>query len=258
MTSEQAVDAQLAFGKECQPAFTKLGQELMAVVAEVQDRALKESDNLTAVSNGVSRTTVAAVVGGFLLVAAIGFFAVRSWIVTPLGGIARVMQVLANGELGVDVTGADRKDEVGAMAKAVQVFKDNALKARELAADAENTRRMAEDERQRTAETERRRAAEMDEATGSLGEGLSHLAKGDLTYQLTRPFAAEFEGLRENFNAAVNQLHDTLISVARSSSTIDGGSRELSVSAGELSQRTERQAASLEETRPRWTRLPPM
>jgi methyl-accepting chemotaxis protein len=134
------------------------------------------------------------------------------------------------------------------MAKAVEVFKDNELKARRLEADAAQVRNQSEAERQRTAEIDRRRAAEMAEATSGLAEGLKHMANGDLSYQLKTPFSAEFESLRADFNIAVNQLSKTLLSVADVTATIDNGSRELSSSASDLSQRTETQAASLEET----------
>ncbi len=66
--------------------------------------------------------------------------------------------------------------------------------------------------------------------------------------RLKTPFSAEFESLRADFNIAVNQLSKTLLSVADVTATIDNGSRELSSSASDLSQRTETQAASLEET----------
>src|SRR5690606_1669900 len=67
----------------------------------------------------------------------------------PLGNIAKCMDQLAGGDLAVEIEGQQRKDEVGAMAKAVQVFKDNAvaLKASEEAAEAQ--RRAAEEERAR-------------------------------------------------------------------------------------------------------------
>ncbi len=54
--------------------------------------------------------------------------------------------------------------------------------------------------------------------------------------------------MRENFNAALNQLQSALASVVQATELIDSGSREISHSADDLSKRTEQQAASLEET----------
>lgn len=53
---------------------------------------------------------------------------------------------------------------------------------------------------------------------------------------------------RADFNRAVDQLRDTLTTVAETTQSIDSGSREISQSADDLSKRTEQQAASLEET----------
>jgi methyl-accepting chemotaxis protein len=74
------------------------------------------------------------------------------------------------------------------------------------------------------------------------------LASGDLSFQLNQAFAQDFEGLRTDFNSAIEQLRQTLATVAQATHAIDGGSREISASAEDLSKRTEQQAASLEET----------
>ena len=49
-----------------------------------------------------------------------------SGVVRPLGTITGTMQRLVKGERGVAVPGTERKDEIGSMARAVQVFKENA------------------------------------------------------------------------------------------------------------------------------------
>ena len=167
------------------------------------------------------------------------------------GAISRLtgtMQKLADGDLAANVEGGNRPDEIGAMAKAVEVFKQNGLRARDLERQADEQRNLSEDQRRRTAEQDRIRAEAMAEATNGLAEGLSHLSNGDLTFQLAKPFAEEFEGLRADFNRTVSQLSGTLASVAQATSSIDSGSREVSQSADDLSKRTEQQAASLEET----------
>ncbi|NSY07232.1 HAMP domain-containing protein [Agrobacterium tumefaciens] len=247
-TVDEALASQKAFGTECQPVFAKIGAKLTQIATDISNRSAQQSDDLSDISQRTALITVAAVVLGFITVVVIGYFAISSWLVTPIRGLVGTMQTLAEGNLSVNVEGTDRRDEVGTMAKAVEVFKDNELKARRLEADAAQVRNQSEAERQRTADIDRRRAAEMAEATSGLAEGLKHMANGDLSYQLKTPFSAEFESLRADFNIAVNQLSKTLLSVADVTATIDNGSRELSSSASDLSQRTETQAASLEET----------
>ena len=57
---------------------------------------------------------------------------------------------LVGGDLSVDVSEADRKDEIGEMAKAVQVFKDNAVAMRTLQAEQAELKERAEAEKKRT------------------------------------------------------------------------------------------------------------
>jgi methyl-accepting chemotaxis protein len=63
-----------------------------------------------------------------------------------LRGMARAMTLMAEGDLGVPVRGSDRGDEIGAMARAVAVFRNNAMALRdtERARTAERKRAEAE------------------------------------------------------------------------------------------------------------------
>ncbi|WP_332302775.1 methyl-accepting chemotaxis protein [Rhizobium sp. GR12] len=240
--------SQSAFLSGCQPLFPPLTAEIAALTERVTKHADDSNNVLTDVSNSTVVTTFAVVIGGLIVVLAAGFFAIRAWMVSPIKVLAAVMGRLAGGDYTADVGGTDRRDEIGGMAKAVLVFKENGLKAQTLAAESENMRSEAEITRQKTAEADRLRADAMAQATAGLGEGLKHLAGGDLTFQLVEPFAADFENLRANFNATVAQLSETLRSVADATDAIDNGSREISSSADDLSKRTEQQAAALEET----------
>ncbi|OLP59752.1 chemotaxis protein [Xaviernesmea oryzae] len=190
-------------------------------------------------------------IGGTLIVSLfslIGFFVFARSLASVIGNITSTMTKLANGDLAATVEGGNRPDEVGAMARAVQVFKDNALRSRDLEQQAERDRSASEKERQRTIDADRDRTAAMAQATSGLANGLKRLSSGDLSFQLTERFADDFESLRADFNLAVDQLRRTLSSVADATSSIDGGSREISRSADDLSRRTEQQAASLEQT----------
>lgn len=248
-TSEADIKAsQDLFLANCQPLFPALTQAIVTIANETVKKADDINDDLTTVSNGTVVTAAVGSVGGLIIVMLCGFFAIRAWMVAPIKSLADVMGRLANANFKVDVGGTERKDEIGGMAQAVQVFKDNGLKAEKLASESESMRSEAEATRLRTAEADRVRAEEMAQATAGLGEGLKHLAGGDLTFQLAVPFAADFETLRTDFNAAVGQLSETLRAVADATGAIDTGSREVSASADDLSKRTEQQAASLEET----------
>jgi methyl-accepting chemotaxis protein len=248
-TSEADVAAsQQLFLSECQPAFGAIAPKFTAFTTEMVNAAAKESEELSVMASSTVTSTLAAVIGGLIVVLGAGFVAIRFWLVRPIQQMSATMNVLANGDLSANVDGTDRRDEIGGMAKAVQVFKDNGLRARGLEQEAEQARSASEAERLRVAEQERLRAKEMAQATSGLAGGLKHLSSGDLTFRLSEPFASDFEALRSDFNAAVSQLAESLRSVANATGSIDSGAREISQSAEDLSKRTEQQAASLEET----------
>lgn len=183
------------------------------------------------------------------------------------------MERLAGGDLDVMITGSDRKDEMGRMARALDVFKQNAIDKEQNALAAEQMRRSSENERaQREAEKERntlaaermRREADEERAKrdaerarttkaqqqviSSLEKSLDQLSKGDLTCRIEEPFSGEFETLRTNFNTAIVKLEESFQTIIESANVLDSGARELSSAAGNLSRRTEEQAANLEET----------
>ncbi|WP_107357152.1 methyl-accepting chemotaxis protein [Rhodopseudomonas palustris] len=63
----------------------------------------------------------------FLLFVA-GLTAIVKGVIVPITGMTEVMRRLASGDRAVAIPAIERGDEVGAMARAVQVFKDNALR----------------------------------------------------------------------------------------------------------------------------------
>lgn len=210
-------------------------------------KATELDDTLAAMSIRDSWMLAAVGLGMLAIGVAIMWLVARS-IAEPIGAMTAAMSSLANDNLEASIPGVGRADEIGKMADAVQVFKENGLKTRDLEKSAENNRKSTEAERVRIAELDAKRAEEMGFATASLAHGLKSIAAGDLTFKFNEPFAPDYEALRADFNAAVAQLRDAMVSVAQATTAIDDGSRELSQAANDLSKRTEQQAAALEET----------
>ena len=92
------------------------------------------------------------------------------------------------------------------------------------------------------------KAYEQASVVQTLAGGLSRLAVGDLTFRLSDGFPAEYLQVRDDFNAAVEQLQSAMKALSLSAQGIRAGADEISQSAEDLSRRTENQAASLEET----------
>jgi len=74
---------------------------------------------------------------------------VRTWVSRPVLSMTSAMTRLAKGEKDVDVPGTELKDEIGAMAAAVLVFKNNAAEVERLAHENEQATQRAALERKR-------------------------------------------------------------------------------------------------------------
>jgi methyl-accepting chemotaxis protein len=167
----------------------------------------------------------------------------------PVGSLTHSMTALAQGDLSVSIGGVERRDEIGAMARSVEIFQQAALRNKALEAEAAEAHVTSERERievQRRAETEAEQR--LLQATGSLATGLRHLASGNLLCEIEAPLAEQFEALRHDFNASVSQLRSAMSRVGQAASLVNSGSYEISQASDNLSKRTEQQAASLEET----------
>jgi methyl-accepting chemotaxis protein len=195
-------------------------------------------------------TLLLEAIGAFAVVVAGGFalWMSSAKIARPLVALSARMKALASGDHSVEVDDLDRRDEVGEMARTVQVFKQNAIDRARAEESAVSSRAAADAERERSA-TEKSRVAEtISHAIQALGEGLRRLAAGDLTARLDQGFNGDLARVRDDFNATVEKLAETLRAVVVATKAIQAGTQEISTSSDNLSQRTEQQAASLEET----------
>lgn len=167
----------------------------------------------------------------------------------PIAAITQSMRGLAAGDSDTAIPFAGRQDEIGAMAGAVEVFRQAAITNKRLEQEAEESRRQAELERIETERRAEEAAAErLRIATSGLAAGLKRMAAGDLSFQLTDAFAPDFEALRHDFNASIAQLGTAMSGISSSTMSIDTSTREIASGAGDLARRTEQQAAALEET----------
>ena len=82
----------------------------------------------------------------------------------------------------------------------------------------------------------------------ALAGALARLSAGDLTARIDAPVQGAHIRVRDDYNAAVESLRQTLGQALRAVSGLRGGVGEISSASDDLSRRTEQQAASLEET----------
>ena len=198
----------------------------------------------------LNRMLLFVALGGIVsaLLATVMAWLISRAIATPIGSMTATMQALSRGDRSVTVPALGRRDEIGAMAASVEVFKLAAIEKDRLEEDALSAGRLTEAERARNEAVRAEAAAQQTHVVELLGSGLSRLSGGDLSHRIDDTFPADYERLRADFNEALVRLQDTMRAVASSASSIRSGTGEISAASDDLSRRTEQQAASLEET----------
>jgi methyl-accepting chemotaxis protein len=189
---------------------------------------------------------LAGLVAAMLIATAIFMFFT---VIKPLRALTGGMRELAAGNFDVVLPGVGRKDEIGGIAGAVDEFKMRLAEKMRMEAEREaEIARREQAERDERARLEAEQARIVAEVVAELGQGLENLAKGNLTYRVSKEFTAEYKKIQSDFNGAIGQLQDTVQRIASSSMEIQNAAAEIATATTDLSQRTEEQAASLEET----------
>ncbi|WP_456716941.1 CHASE3 domain-containing protein [Bradyrhizobium sp. USDA 4353] len=136
---------------EASGAGKKYMDGLRALVKEAIDmEASLLQTRADAAEAALASSKMAIMTGSVLmaLIAVISLLVLNSAVTRGITSMTAAMGRLANNDLTVNIPYADRRDEVGEMAKAVQIFKDNAIRVQALEAEQkENERRQAENRR---------------------------------------------------------------------------------------------------------------
>jgi len=202
----------------------------------------------------------------------------------PITSLTGTMKALAEGQLDVEVKGAGRSDEIGEMARTVEVFRENALKITSMT-DEER----AASERRRVERTTMMQALQqsfgqvvdaavngdfskrveaefpdrelnviaasinnlvetVDRGLGETGRVLSALAQTDLTHRVEGDYNGAFQQLKTDTNAVAEKLGEIVGRLKDTSRTLKTATGEILSGANDLSERTTKQAATIEET----------
>jgi methyl-accepting chemotaxis protein len=169
-----------------------------------------------------------ALVVGLAAAMALSVVIVRS-ITRGIAGAIQVMQRLAADDLAVEVTGQDRVDEVGDIAKAVAVFKTSALARKELEQQQEASQRRREARQKRLEEL----TSGFDQMVSSVLEAVS-----DAVHQL--------EATAKAMHATADQTNQQAVSVASASGeasssvqTVAAAAEQLACSISEIARQVE-------------------
>ncbi|MBS3850139.1 cache domain-containing protein [Devosia sp. BSSL-BM10] len=238
---------------------------------------LKEAALETNVMQGAIGGSISLIV---LLVAGL----IGRSITKPLSKLTKTMRSLVAGDFSVEVEGQTRGDEVGDMARAVEVFRENGLKVSEMT-EAEAARIVADEAQRRTMMTELQGAfgevvdsaiagdfskrvnaefpdPELNTLAGSVnslvatvergldetGHVLKALANTDLTERMSGEYQGAFAALQSDTNAVADRLTDVVDRLKSTSQSLRTATGEILAGANDLSERTTKQAATIEET----------
>lgn len=229
--------------------------KLTALAADMQKTALAlrtQIEEQTERLGAEAADTVLAIgigaAGAILLALGSAYVFASHGISRPLQAVTERMKALATGDTDSPISGVDRGDEVGTVAKALNVFREAALENRRLGEEADANRSLAEKDRIAREQQKAHEAEEIRFAVDALAAGLGRLSNGDVSTSIDTPFVQHLDKLRHDFNATVATLQSTLKAVGDNARAIDSGANEIRSAADDLSKRTEQQAASVEET----------
>ena len=233
-----------------------------------------------------------ALVGGVaLLVVGALAVVVASRLTRSIPGLSKAMGLVAAGELDTTIPYTKLGNEIGGMARNVEVFRTNALKVQEmtegervaLAARRDERARMmqdlqrsfgrvvdaalegdftprieasfADDELNRLAGSVNALVARIDEIIGDTGTALASLANTDLTHRMVTSYGGALGQLGRDTNQVAERLGEVVTALKQSSRGLKLATGEILSGANDLSERTTRQAATIEETSAAMTQL---
>jgi methyl-accepting chemotaxis protein len=185
--------------------------------ATVIDGALARGQQLT------NRILLGIALAGAALVAIAVLIARR--IASPIRTMTGVMHKLADGDESVEVPESHRKDEIGVMAHALKIFKDNAVKARRLILDRQEQERRAEAEKRATM------LQLADSFERSIGGIVNTVANAASEMQAT---AQSMSATAERTTRQVNVVAGAATEASASVATVASAAEELSASINEI------------------------
>ncbi len=149
--------------EQVDPALAEAGRLLAAIVTEADDTVRRATADAASSVGTARRTTLAVALGVAAAAVLLAWLILQGGVARPVVALARTMERLAAGDEAAPIAGTGRRDEVGRMARAVQVFRDNLIRTRALEAETAEARLGAEEQRR----TGMRRMADRFEAAVS-------------------------------------------------------------------------------------------
>jgi methyl-accepting chemotaxis protein len=138
-TPDDNLKAATRLKAECVPPIESAIQAQTKLVDDLIANSAKISDDLTEEANSAIRMVWISAVAGLLLGLAAAMWIGIKGLSGPIAELKTVMEAFARNDLKADVPGVERRDELGDMARTVEVFKKNGLEVDRMKADQQAT-----------------------------------------------------------------------------------------------------------------------
>ncbi|MEQ9146188.1 MAG: HAMP domain-containing methyl-accepting chemotaxis protein [Parvibaculaceae bacterium] len=209
------------------PTFMVAFSDLEGAMEEASDKIetslVAASEESAAFAQLAGIVLLAAMIAGSLIAVALNYATGRS-VITPLKGMTDAMTRLADGDLEVMVPSEGRKDEVGAMAKAVVTFKENAIEQVRLEAEQKEAN-----------EKQLRRAEQIEAMTQQFEQSVSDVLKvlTGSTDELSQT-ATQMENVAKRTSERAGAVEESAGRAKDSSQTVATATTELTASIAEI------------------------
>lgn len=220
---------------------------MIASLREIEERRIAERED--ELYETMAHAFLALGTGGVCLLAiavAMAWLLTRS-IAIPLARLGDIVDRLSGRDftVTVPVDQRRRRDEIGRIARSLEVFRVAGIENQRLEAEAQ---RLIE-ARASDAEDAARRVridAERDRATiRIIGAGLAAIARGDLTFRLSGGLSGDATVLKQDYDSALAQLGGLLGRVQKMIGAVDRDTRSIVFAGEQLTQRTVEQSAAI-------------
>ena len=212
-----------------------IGPKVSNLMEDLKLDIKKEQDTLGPATSAAMEQAV-AITGGIaaasILIGLLAAWLIGAGTARPIAAITTAMRTLAEGDKSIDIPGQDHRDEIGEMAKAVLVFKENMIKAEELAQREEEANRQRQE-----------RARRIEELTGAFDRNVSEMLKA-LASSTTEmeATASSMSGIADNTNDRAAAVAAGAEEASANVQTVATATEELSGSIQEISRQVNQSA----------------
>lgn len=205
----------------------------------------QDAENIAASVDSLTRLVWGLLGLGLVLGVAVSFLTARS-IVRPVTGMTGAMARLAENDISTEVPSVTRRDEIGEMAKAVQVFKENMIRTATLEQEQQNAALEAEAEKKRMMED---LANDFERAVGSIINSVSGASTELQTTAQSMTSTVEQTSMQAGVVAtSSDQANSNVQTVAAATEEMAASVQEIGRQAEDSSRKAQAASAEAEET----------